>query len=493
MDSRAARLLPLAPALLILIRTLAAPLPLWIGDVPDDALFYPQIARRWIAGEGWSFDGVQPTSGFHPLWMAASALICGLTAPDPRPETQIRLLAAAYGLIGIAAAARWARLLRGRGAAVFAALASVGITGGYGLGMETALLLWLLGGWLGAARPGGAAGWGLAAVLCRVDALLLLIRPGRRGAAGLAGGGIGAGLVLLWNASITGEYASTAAAIKAMGPAAARLGRLQWQTVWSHTPALTLLGAGLLVAGLAHRRAAGGAGTAAGTTDRLLRGAALAAGLQLALQYLLNNLTGPWYHTPLAWALLAAGLSACRGLLAGRFGALLAAGLTGWAILRGAPLPGPGLHAAVWAFAEEAGRAARAGQPEKQVRYAMTEDFPGILSMASGLRVLPADGLAGSVAWRAALETGEALQAGCALGADGWFVSRRREGFGAEAAHADRVQPPFLPVPPSPVPLYRADRLAEAVYGARLFALYRLRCPQGSDRADRSDRPEDPG
>jgi hypothetical protein len=38
--------------------------------VPDDVYFYLEIARRIAAGEGSTFDGIRPTNGYHPLWMA---------------------------------------------------------------------------------------------------------------------------------------------------------------------------------------------------------------------------------------------------------------------------------------------------------------------------------------------------------------------------------------------------------------------------------------
>lgn len=39
------------------------------GDVvSDDAYYYFEIARNAARGEGFSFDSVEPTNGFHPLW-----------------------------------------------------------------------------------------------------------------------------------------------------------------------------------------------------------------------------------------------------------------------------------------------------------------------------------------------------------------------------------------------------------------------------------------
>jgi len=38
--------------------------------LPDDAFYYFQIARHIVEGAGSTFDGLHPTNGYHPLWMA---------------------------------------------------------------------------------------------------------------------------------------------------------------------------------------------------------------------------------------------------------------------------------------------------------------------------------------------------------------------------------------------------------------------------------------
>lgn len=42
---------------------------LLVNVLPDDAFYYFQIARNAATGHGVSFDGVELTNGFHPLWM----------------------------------------------------------------------------------------------------------------------------------------------------------------------------------------------------------------------------------------------------------------------------------------------------------------------------------------------------------------------------------------------------------------------------------------
>jgi len=46
--------------------------------LPDDAFYYFTIAKRFVHGEGLSFDGIHPTNGYHPLWMMMLLPIYGL-------------------------------------------------------------------------------------------------------------------------------------------------------------------------------------------------------------------------------------------------------------------------------------------------------------------------------------------------------------------------------------------------------------------------------
>ncbi|HEY7214139.1 MAG TPA: hypothetical protein VIC28_05875 [Thermoanaerobaculia bacterium] len=88
-------------------RLLSSPVPRLAGIVPDDAFYYLQIARHLAAGEGSTFDGVHPASGYHPAWMA---LLVPLAAALPEPGSLLRgalalalLLhaAGAFALIGL--------------------------------------------------------------------------------------------------------------------------------------------------------------------------------------------------------------------------------------------------------------------------------------------------------------------------------------------------------------------------------------------------------
>ncbi|MEO5930726.1 MAG: hypothetical protein ABIR47_12390 [Candidatus Kapaibacterium sp.] len=66
-------------ALLILVR----PLEWLLGVVPDDAFYYLQIARHIAASGHSTFDGINPTNGYHPAWMLLMALCARLvSAPE---------------------------------------------------------------------------------------------------------------------------------------------------------------------------------------------------------------------------------------------------------------------------------------------------------------------------------------------------------------------------------------------------------------------------
>ena len=51
-------------------RVVTSDLDVLLKMVPDDAFYYLQIARNLAAGGRSTFDGVAPTNGYHPLWMA---------------------------------------------------------------------------------------------------------------------------------------------------------------------------------------------------------------------------------------------------------------------------------------------------------------------------------------------------------------------------------------------------------------------------------------
>ena len=44
----------------------------WHWFIRDDAYYYFKVAQNISEGQGSTFDGINPTNGYHPLWM----LIC---------------------------------------------------------------------------------------------------------------------------------------------------------------------------------------------------------------------------------------------------------------------------------------------------------------------------------------------------------------------------------------------------------------------------------
>ncbi len=64
--------------------------------LPDDAFYYFDIARSIVAGHGSTFNGIDPTNGFHPLWLLVLLPIFKFfytTAADITPIRIVLLLA----------------------------------------------------------------------------------------------------------------------------------------------------------------------------------------------------------------------------------------------------------------------------------------------------------------------------------------------------------------------------------------------------------------
>jgi hypothetical protein len=60
--------------------------------MPDDALFYLQIARNIAAGNGSTFNGVMETNGYHPLWMVCCAAVYGVFGHWPSLAIRVVVL-----------------------------------------------------------------------------------------------------------------------------------------------------------------------------------------------------------------------------------------------------------------------------------------------------------------------------------------------------------------------------------------------------------------
>jgi hypothetical protein len=118
----------------------------FLAQGADDAAYYLRVAEHAALGHGFTFDGLSPTNGFHPLW---EWLLTGLYRLAPvGPETMLRIVWVLQSLLMTASAWLSWRLLRRSVGSWPAALGAVLFMGrlyytGRG-GMESALLLLLV-------------------------------------------------------------------------------------------------------------------------------------------------------------------------------------------------------------------------------------------------------------------------------------------------------------------------------------------------------------
>ena len=110
----------------------------------DDAFYYFQIAYHMAEGRFSTFDGLTRTNGYHPLWLL---LITPFYWVFDKVEAlfaikALEIMLTAVGMALVAAAARTARL---PWILLFAALPALYAQAGMRLGMEAALVLFMLG------------------------------------------------------------------------------------------------------------------------------------------------------------------------------------------------------------------------------------------------------------------------------------------------------------------------------------------------------------
>lgn len=89
---------------------LTRPLPWLASNIPDDAFYYLKIARNISATGVSSFDGVNPTNGYHPAWAAVLALVATV-AEEPMPLLRGAILTGFAFHVGTALLL-WAVLVR---------------------------------------------------------------------------------------------------------------------------------------------------------------------------------------------------------------------------------------------------------------------------------------------------------------------------------------------------------------------------------------------
>jgi len=157
----------------------------------DDSYYYFNVARNLALGQGLTFDGMNITNGFHPLWMLCILPIYGLFAAEPNLAlrvtfTLVAILAGTTFWVAHRALARFA----GPVAATFAGslLAAPILLNALLNGLETGLLILILFAIIAALAPGDllSLGAGLSenvglgvllglAFLARLDSAFLIL------------------------------------------------------------------------------------------------------------------------------------------------------------------------------------------------------------------------------------------------------------------------------------------------------------------------------
>ncbi len=89
----------------------------------DDAFYYYKVAENVVAGRGLTFDGINPTNGFHPLWMLICLPVFALARFDL--ILPLRVLVVVASLLHAGTGVLLARLLRRAVSGWVAALAAV--------------------------------------------------------------------------------------------------------------------------------------------------------------------------------------------------------------------------------------------------------------------------------------------------------------------------------------------------------------------------------
>jgi hypothetical protein len=124
-----------------------APMAEAIYRLTDDAYYYFNVARNFTQGFGLSFDRINPSNGFHPLWMACLLPVYALAGQDADLALRlVQCLVAAVAGLTLLAAYRTLTLYVSRATALLCTLALLAPPYLNLLlnGLETGLLLLLL-------------------------------------------------------------------------------------------------------------------------------------------------------------------------------------------------------------------------------------------------------------------------------------------------------------------------------------------------------------
>lgn len=342
---RTATALACALGLIRVAVVIAAPYPQAVGLFDDDAFYYFGVARHIAAGDGSTFNGLDPTNGYHPLWLLTLVPVFSLA------DSHTALIAVTFVsfaiLVGAARQIDRIGALTARPVLTLAWATPLLVTGTAGpsfffSGMETGLLLlgllWLAATWL--ASDGFTAPWyGVSAalatgslmaltVLARLDAVfamallgLLALHTWRRkglpwtrlGLALAAVPALSLGAYLLVNQVKFGTALPVSGQAKALGDGLnpGVVGQFLISPVVFGVPTLLGLAALAVVGGALVRRQGGLLGRSAEFGAIVLAGGVLTVGY-----YALTSSwqLWPWYFSaaPLAVALAGPALAAGR-------------------------------------------------------------------------------------------------------------------------------------------------------------------------------------
>lgn len=144
---------------------LTAPIQRVLTVIPDDSAYYFKIAENASAGDGLTFDGINRTNGFQPLWLYM--LVPVYAAIHRPPETMYRIFLVLQVLLLAGAAlllnAVLPRFVSRRAALLGLVLYILFVFVPAANGMESAILVFLLVaaffyGWSGRVFDGGGPG-----------------------------------------------------------------------------------------------------------------------------------------------------------------------------------------------------------------------------------------------------------------------------------------------------------------------------------------------
>lgn len=255
---------------------LGLPIARVVNGVLDDSFYYLQVARAIAEGNGSTFDGIEPTNGYHPLWMAILVPVQWVARGDG--DLAVRLALLLSGGLGVASLALLRTLLRPRigswGVVVAFLLWSWPRFFGFSQNLlESSLVIFLLLLWVRiwlappARRRTLLLGiLGAAIALARLDTVFFLaawgahevwmaFRPGaprpnrlaglRRDLAPLLLAALLIAPYLLWNLSQSGHLQPISGAMKSSFPAV----HPTWRYLWEFPDFSLLFGLALVLAG----------------------------------------------------------------------------------------------------------------------------------------------------------------------------------------------------------------------------------------------------